>query len=320
MTSSDEQIIREWALQQTEPAKILLARGQGAADERLTAFCDRFKALAPATQIRNAPDESFRSPALIIGRHANVAYQAVPEGKELPPFLDALKAAAVPAAAATHSPAAATRIDLPAELTLYIAMQCPFCPQAVRQLSVLAESGPRLRVVIVDGVLFDTEAKAHGIRSAPTLILDNHLRWVGRIDWREVMDQMARRDPSRLSPASLRQMLEAGEAARAAGLMIEHDQIFPALFDLLVHERWSVRLGAMVTVEYLADQAPHLAGQLFAPLWERFGALAEPVQGDIVHVFGQIGSESAPEYLRRIASGRFAEPVRQAAAEELDEN
>jgi glutaredoxin len=318
MTPQEAQIIREWYLKQDAPTTIFLARGQGAADERLAAFCDRFKEAAPRTRLLNAPEQSYRAPALIIGRHANIAYQAVPEGRELNPFLEALSAAALDDT--KQAAPFGQDIALPAELALYIAMQCPYCPMAVKQLTALAETNPALRIAIVDGLLFDQEARAQGIRSVPTLILDDHLRWVGRIDMQEVIDQCVRRDPTQLSPASLRRMLEAGDAARAAALMVDHDRIFPALIDLLVHERWSVRLGAMVTVEYLADQASELAAGLVAPLWDRFDTLSEPVQGDVVQVLGQVASETAKKHLRQIASGDFADSVRQAALEELGDD
>lgn len=318
MTPQEELTIREWYLKQEAPVTLFLARGQGVADERLAAFCDRFKAAAPRARLRNAPDQSFRSPALIIGRHANIAYQAVPEGRELNPFLEALSAATLDEA--KQAAVVGQDIALPAELVLYIAMQCPYCPQTVEQLTALAEANSALRIAIVDGLLFDQEAKAQSIRSVPTLILDDRMRWVGHIDMQEVIDQCVRRDPTQLSPASLRRMLESGDAARAAALMIDAGRIFPALIDLLVHESWSVRLGAMVTVEFLADQAAQLTDRLTAPLWQGFDALSEPVQGDVVQVLGQIASETARSCLQRIVSGDFADSVRQAAAEELGDD
>jgi hypothetical protein len=317
MTPQDEQTIRDWALREPASAAIVMARGADEAGERLAAFCDRFKALVPGVQIRNAPEETYRAPALIIGRHANIAYQAVPEGKELPPFLDALSAAAKASEPLQPYPALSA-LPAPVELMLFISMQCPHCPQAVQRLIGLAESSARVRLAIVDGVLFEQEAKARGIRSVPTLILEDQVRWIGRIDMREVIDQCVRRDPAQLSAGSLRRMLEAGEAEQAAALMISTDQIFPALLELLTNERWSVRLGAMVTMEYLTDMAPGLAGRVVEPLWERFGELPEPVQGDVVHVLGQVASAQAASCLHRIAEGDFAESVKQAAAEELE--
>jgi HEAT repeat protein len=150
------------------------------------------------------------------------------------------------------------------------------------------------------------------------LILDDDLRWNGQIDIQEVIRQCIQRDPAKLSVASLRQLLENGEAPRAADLMITRNELFPALIDLIADERWSVRLGAMVTAEYLADQSPTLAARLLTPLSERFARLAEPVQGDVVHVLGQIRSDATAAFLKSVATGPYAESVREAAAEALE--
>jgi glutaredoxin len=258
---------------------------------------------------------------MLIGRYGNIAYQAVPEDKELLPFLEILQSSI---ADSDVFPAMlrqeASAIDLPADLTLYIAMQCPHCPRAVRQLTALGDAAERLRIAVVDGILFESQAKAQAIRSVPTLILDDDLRWNGQIDIQEVIRQCIQRDPAKLSVASLRQLLENGEAPRAADLMITRNELFPALIDLIADERWSVRLGAMVTAEYLADQSPTLAARLLTPLSERFARLAEPVQGDVVHVLGQIRSDATAAFLKSVATGPYAESVREAAAEALEED
>ncbi|MFZ1984052.1 MAG: thioredoxin family protein [Desulfatitalea sp.] len=317
MTPHDEQTILRWTAGQKTPATILISRGAGEADARLVQFCDRFKALSAQVRLRSASDEAFRAPALIIGRHQNIAYQAVPEGKELSPFLKAVGAADDASEPSPRRTAPSPRIELPADLTLFITLQCPHCPGAVEQLTALADATRQLRLTIVDGELFAAQAAAHGIRSVPTLILDDHLRWSGPINLAEVIDQCVRRDPALLSAASLRQIIETGEAERLAAMMAERGQIFPALVDLLVHERWSVRLGAMVTVEYLADASADLADGFIAPLWERFAGLAEPVQVDVVQVLAQLKNDTVKQYLEKIASADFSPSARQAAAEEL---
>jgi alkyl hydroperoxide reductase subunit AhpF len=319
MTPHDEQAILRWSAAQKSPVTIRISRGEGETDARLVQFCDRFKSLATQLRLHTASDEAFRAPALIVGRHQNIAYQAVPEGKELPPFLKALGAAATaePSETSPQSTEPSSRIELPAELTLFISLQCPHCPGAVEQLAALADVTPQLRLTIVDGELFAAQAVAHGIRSVPTLILDDHLRWSGPINLAEVIDQCIRRDPAKLSAASLRQIIETGEAARLAAMMAERCQIFPALVDLLVHERWSVRLGAMVTVEYLVDASADLADGFITPLWRRFAGLAEPVQIDVVQTLAQLKNGAVKQHLETIASGDFSPSVRQAAVEEL---
>lgn len=313
----DQQTIRQWASGHTSAATLQLARGENGSGENLKQFCDEFIALAPHVQLRQNPDAPFCAPAILLGRHGNIAYQALPLDRELPPFLEALNRAALADEMSEAQSSALAQIELPAELSLYIAPHCPHCPLVVGRLLTLAHRNPPIRLTIIDGTLFTGQATAQDIRSVPTLILDNQLRWTGQIDTAEVIDQCARRDPSQLSAGSLRQIIEAGEASRVATMMIEAQRIFPAIIELLVHPRWSVRLGAMVTVEYLTDEAPHLSVRLIAPLWQRFQQLDEPIQVDIVQVMAQVGLSSARDYLEKIVSGDYGASVKEAALEEL---
>jgi alkyl hydroperoxide reductase subunit AhpF len=318
MTPHDEKMILDWMARQTAPVKLALAGDAGAAGQRLAQFCDRLKTLAPIVQTRPAPEEPFRKPAMIVGRHGNIAFQAVPEEKELPPFLHALGSHAEnEARVASDLIKQSARIELPADLTLFITMQCPHCPTTATELISIANTTPHLRIAIVDGMLFTDQAQNHDIRSVPTLILDDRIRWTGRIKLAEVIQQCIQRDPTQLSAASLRQIIESGEAARAAAMMAAHGQLFPALIELLTSERWSVRLGAMVTVEYLADEAPDLSARLVEPLWNQFETLSEAIQGDVVQILGQIRSDAAKGCLQSILSGDYPESVKEAAEEEL---
>ncbi len=313
----DEEIIRQWAFRQTSPTVLYIASSEGFAGEKLAHFCDEFKVMAPQAQIHKAQDESFAAPAIIIGRHKNIAYQTIPEGRELLLFLEALSAAADYTASSSNE-IQKSRIELPANLTVFIAQQCPHCPNIVAQLLLLASENPPLRLTIIDGFLFENQTKELDIHSVPTLILDNKLRWTGQINVVEVIHQCIKRDPSQLSSSSLRQIIESGEAARVAAMMIANGRIFPAFVELLVSERWSVRLGAMVAMEYLADESPDLAAQMIAPLLACFAGLNEQVQGDVVQALAQIKNNEAKGFLAKIASGDYAESVREVATEELE--
>ena len=116
----------------------------------------------------------------------------------------------------------------------------------------MADAIPHLRLTVIDAMLMADQAADQGIRSVPTVMLDERIRWTGSIDMDEIIQQCTQRDPVLLSTASLRQIIESGDAARVAGMMADHGRIFPAIIELLTDERWSIRLGAMVTAEYLA--------------------------------------------------------------------
>lgn len=314
----DEQVIRQWAGSLSIQPVIHLARTAGEGDSELAEFCDSLQQIVPQLIVKPGPDDAFRVPAMIIGRHKNIAFQTIPQGRELQPFLDALLQAVDASQNGSESIGSlAAGISLPAQMSLFITMHCPHCPQTVQNLSDLAHHCSHLRLVIVDGALFASQALENNIRSVPTLILDNQLRWTGTIDMAEVVKQCVHRDPALLSAGSLRQIIESGDAQRVAAMMIHSDCLFPSFIELLVHPRWSVRLGAMVTVEYLVDERPGLAEGLIDPLWDEFSELDISVQGDVIQVFGQIANDTAKIILKTITVGTYDQSVKEAAEEEL---
>ncbi len=317
MTPQDTETIRAWSATVQSPVRItLIPAKDDPASAHFSRFCDQLKTLLPDLTIKRESDAPFPGPAFLMGRNANIVYRAIPEKLELPPFLEALGAAGNDPSAPDIAAQVAS-IELPLLLTLYISPHCPHCPHAVRRFFHLASLASKIRLTVIDGLLFEAQAQTDRIRSVPTLILDGQFRWSGQIDIREVLDTAVHRDPVRISALSLRQLLEEGGAAQAAQVMIENNALFPALLELLVDSRWSVRLGAMVTVEYLVESAPDLAAGMLEPLWERFDALDSQVQGDVVHVFGQIETPIARQYLERVVQGPYDGEVRQAAAEAM---
>lgn len=320
MTPEDTQRIETWSLQHDQPVTLVLASDKSPEADQLTAFCEKLKKLLPSLAVKKDNDDPFRSPAILMGTHRNIAYQAVPAGKELPPFLEALSAAAGhPPRFSADLSSQLDALDLPVLLKLYIAQQCPHCPAVAGQMLALAAANANIRLAVIDAQLFPQESEADQIRSVPTLIMDDQLRWTGQVETAEIIKLGKERDPSKMSAASLRQILETGDASRAAQMMADQDKVFPALVDLLLHPRWSVRLGAMVTVEYLAGTAPQLAAQLAETLWRRFADLDEQIQGDVANVLGLTQSQAARGYLKRIADGPYTEDVKEAARDALED-
>ena len=99
--------------------------------------------------------------------------------------------------------------------------------------------------------------------------------------------------------------------------MAGRNALFPAIVELLCREQWPVRLGAMVAVEELYALRPELARQVIEPLWDRFEAVSEPVKGDILYVFGEIGKATLIPRLTSLLQAEMSAGVRDAAAEAL---
>lgn len=313
----DREKIRTWAETLTGEHRVGLIPEEGDAGRRIARFLDELTRLVPAVRIEKKDGDGQPGPAILMGNQ--VRYRAVPTGRELDPFLLLVKgfrAAADALPAEVQS--ALHRIEVPALVKTYIASDCPFCPETVRRLLILSGACPSLYITVIDGALFPEEAQKDGVRSVPTVILDDGFRWIGLIRESELIDMILNRDPARMGAESFRKIIEDGSAEGLARMMTASGEIYPAFIDLLSHERWSIRLGAMVVFEYLLEESRALALRVISPLWDRFDRAGDPVKGDILHVLGETRHPDLRERLARVSGGNYAEEVREAAAEALD--
>ena len=318
MTPREEQQIRRFGHILTDPIHLSFIPSGAPDDNRFREFCEGLSRSIPLVRIDSLASDPAVGPAIGVGDR--VVYRAIPEGREMEPFLQLLAARSTAAPDPPKSVRKAVdAITVPADIKVYISPECPFCPKAVAEILTAGIQCDRIRVTIIDGTLFPDLAAADAVRTVPTVILDDRFRWSGDTDTGEILRMMSERDPSTLGAASLTNMLGNGEAERVARMMLEADRIFPALIDLLIDERWPVRLGAMVTVEMLAESNRKLAARIIAPLWERFPEAPDPAKGDILHVFQETDCRGAENLFKSVVDGPYSEEVRAAAAEGIEQ-
>ncbi|MCX5881629.1 MAG: hypothetical protein NTU74_07470, partial [Deltaproteobacteria bacterium] len=168
--------------------------------------------------------------------------------------------------------------------------------------------------------LYMEEASNDRIQSVPTLVLDEQFRWTGTVKIQEVLEAIIHRDPSRLEVDTLMNMIADGNASLLSKMMMEKNMIFPALLDLLVHPKWPVRLGAMVTLETIAGENPVLAQKTMMPLWDRFDAADDKVKGDILYLVGEFDNGGSIERIQEVLNKRLNHDVEiiEAAEEALE--
>lgn len=317
MTPGELEVLAELGGRLSRSVEIVAPRGADARGAELRRFCEELGRHVPRLKVRTASADDDRTPAIRIGR--SIRYRAVPLGAELAPFLDAL-------AWHDHGPPPLNAdvqrhldtLPAPASLEVFIAPGCPHCPATVRTLLPLAAAERGIALTVIDGSMFGEAAEAAGIRSVPTVILDGEYRWIGAVRVEEVAEMAAGRDPARLGADALMGLIEDGRAPRLAEMMETAGVIFPAFIELLAHEKWPVRLGAMVAFEYLAESSPNLAAAVADALWQRFDGADDTAKGDILHVIGQTGNRAWLPRLRAIACDSGSEELRAAAAEALD--
>lgn len=279
-------------------------------------FCDELVHRVPRVHVKKEPGDPGEIPAIQV--HNGLRYQAIPAGTEVGPFIEALQLEDTGTAPLEGSAALQlAKIDLPTHLVLYVSPRCRFCPGTVRQLLPLLTSCPNIRLTVVDVMHFPELAEKNNIQSVPTLILEDQFRWTGTIQLNEIIEMMVNRDPRFLGPASLEMMLKEGKAGQLAEMMLDKTEIFPAFYELLIHTKWPVRLGAMVVMEDIIEKNPDLAVQAIKPLWRRFDEVDNRVKGDLVYVLGQMAPMETMPLLESILEGDYEAEVKEAVREAI---
>jgi hypothetical protein len=280
-------------------------------------FCDNLSQLAPRIQIAEKGESPELPPQIMIGN--GLRYQAVPAGHELQPFLEALTA--FDSDSWNTAEPAQIRLKkeiLPATLTLFIAPQCTICPAVVRQLIPFPMVHDKIQLTIIDGTVFPEIADSQKIQAVPTLLIDDQFRWTGPVPTEEIINTINSRNPASLGAASLENILKEGQASHLAAMMLDGKTIFPAFYDLIIHDKWPVRLGAMVVMEEIAVQNRALASQVIDFLWGRFHQQPDQIKGDILYLLGEIKDRRAVSWLKEVLGGEYNEEVKEAAEEALE--
>ncbi|MFH1985614.1 MAG: thioredoxin family protein [Pseudomonadota bacterium] len=316
--ATDLNVLRQWRDAGTPPVTLTLRTAPGAQSEALLAYAESLATHLPAVTIkRRSADRETDPPALVITERLH--YLATPMGPELAPFLKALLDSGRGLPSLTSETARGlSALPLPARLEVFITPQCPFCPVTVSTLLPLALAPGRQRLSVIDGTLFPDLAAARAIRTAPTVILDGSFRWTGKPGIDEIVDVMVNREPSRLSPDSLRGIIEDGMAETVARMMIDHGGIFDNLLPLLAHDKWPVRLGAMVVMESFQTLRPDLAAEAPERLWSLMETAANPVKGDLLHVIGETGDLRQVARLEALLGEGLPPDLAEAAADALE--
>lgn len=317
MTPQETETIAAAGARLTKPVDIRVFLCDDPRSNDLREFCRRLSRIAPHIRTAEDTDEADPLPSIGIGRR--LRYRGVPLGRELEPFLEALAFLHTGIApVAPDLPGELLSLDSPADLQLFVTPFCGFCPTVLRRLLPLAFGAAPIYLTVTDAVLFPEIAKARRIKSVPTLVLDDRLRWSGAVDMTELGRAAVNRDPAMLSGQTLERILQAdGGAYELAGMMHRCGSVFPAFADLLSDERFTVRLAAMVAVEDLLDRDAELVQQVIPAMLNRYSLAADTVRGDFLYLFGQLKATQALPLLQA-ATADPNEEVREAAAEALE--
>lgn len=304
-----------------EPVRLTFLDNDDDAGKEIESFLKFLVSKSEKVTFKKEESESGRSGIRLA---ENLLYQGVPLGTELGPFLELLK---IFSSKNPDLPEGLKDIlvksTLPASFRLYVSTACAFCPTVFQKIANLALFSELISLEVIDGQVYHEQASKEGIRSVPTLILEDEFRWVGQIDINEIGEAILNRDYETLGPSSLENFLKQGNAAKLSVSMIESKKVYPSLITLLLHETWSTRLGAMVVVEDLAECGEvELIQELEQCLWDGFARATGAVRGDLIYLIGLTGKHESSQKLSEMLESDIDdlnEELRETISESIQE-
>lgn len=300
----------------TSPIQIELIKANHEEDMQFVTFANHFTDITPHCNF-----ETKQSDAGLPGfrLNNNILFSALPLERELDPFLETLTAIGTnDINLSPHLKQQLDMVDIPVNLTLFIALQCPHCPGVVKTVIPLALYCKNIKLHIIDGSLFSQTAQTFKVMSAPCLILEEDFRWTGSVADEEIVQMIMNRDPSKLSADTLKSILEDGDASWISKQMMEKQTLFDGFIELILHETWSVRLGTMVVIEEIAESDPELASKLCPILISRYDDQDITVQGDILYALGEAGDSDTKNWLMNKLSQMDDKNLMEAAQDALE--
>ena len=247
-----------------------------------------------------------------------IHYQALPDGPELPPFVEALLGPTQSSADTTAGWAERlSALTRPAELLVFVGATCPHCPGAVRAGNRIALASPLVTVSIVDVQRHSSLAERFNVRAVPLTILDAELAITGVVRPADLVDKILSRGDESHGRNLLLSLLEQGRFDEVAGRMRTGPGAahFVALWK---GSTTSLRIGLMMAVED-ALEADHAAlDGLVADLLPILSSEDAVLRGDTADLLGRIGHRAATDALQALLDDPNPD-VAEIASEALEE-
>jgi len=258
-------------------------------------------------------------PALTLERDGCgvIHYLALPEEREEPPFAELVTGDARATDRALEGlTAELAALAEPAELLVFVAAACPFCPEAVRAAHAVACASPAVTVSVVDCQRYEPLAERFGVRAAPTTLLDGEVVRSGVIPASELASLILGRGGADRDARLFTSRVEAGELGLAAGSLVDGTGAAPFLASWR-RSTTSSRIALMLLAEKVLERAPRALAPILPGLIELLGTEDDALRGDTADLLGRTEDPAAHPALRELLLDPNPE-VAEIAAEALE--
>jgi len=285
--------------------------------ERFRRFADQLASLSEKLQTVYLTYAEDSPPNIEI--KPNLRYMALPNGKEMSPFLQTLIFRSMgKTLLGARTLTALQKIIRSARVEVMVSPLCPHCPVVVGLVNQLALASSYLELDVIDITLFSDYVQKYGIRSVPAVVIDGRDQLVGNVSEALLVDSLISQSPSTFHPESFKKIVKEGDADKLAGMMVADDEIYAGALELISDSDWSVRMGMMVVLEEVAERSPDLVRRAYPHLTDMLDHEDDIQRGDTAYLLGLIGDASVLGSLQMLLNDANAE-VAEAAFEAIQQ-
>ncbi len=166
------------------------------ASMQMKSLLEDVASLSPKVRLSEAEDKAgVRTPSFTIsaadGKSARIRYACIPMGHEFASFILAmLQTSGYPSKADQALLERMQALKGPLEFDVFISLSCHNCPDVVQALDLLAVMNSQVRVNVIDGALFQNEAKEKRVMAVPTVFLNGERFFSGRRELSEIISKL----------------------------------------------------------------------------------------------------------------------------------
>ena len=223
-----------------------------------------------------------------------VNYLALPEDQEAAPFLEMLSNC-LPAGPSVDRNLSRRLQELaePADIWIFIAPVCPYCPGAVRAANKLTSACDKVNISIIDAALFPRIAERFKIRSVPMIVINEELLIDEVRPAEELASILAARETDVYREQAIESLVKTGNADLAADRLLQNEKWTTAFLQAWQKSTMSTRMGLFLAAEKALAGDPRILNGIVLGLVEMLDTSDIAVKGDTADLLGQIGDPSA---------------------------
>ena len=178
----------------TQPIELVAALDDGAKSREMRSLLEEIESLSDKIALVERADVGDRKPSFAINRPGTdigVRFAAIPLGHEFTSLVLALlQVGGHPAKLDADVIEQIRRLEGEYDFETYVSLTCQNCPDVVQAINVMSVINPKIRMVTIDGGLYQDEVEKREIMAVPTTFLNGEVFGQGRTSVEEILARL----------------------------------------------------------------------------------------------------------------------------------